>query len=88
MHRAIRSLLAKARTHISKGAAWPRASRSLFEALERREMMSVSVLTPLPERAAVQLATLRVPVWETWLRAAPSVASWNSHSRSAGPWLL
>ncbi len=53
MHRAIRSLLAKARTHISKGAAWPRASRSLFEALERREMMSVSVLTPLPDITAV-----------------------------------
>jgi len=53
MHRAIRSLLAKARTHISKGAARPRASRSLFEALERREMMIVSVATPLPDITAV-----------------------------------
>ncbi|MFN7429157.1 MAG: peptidylprolyl isomerase [bacterium] len=53
MHRAIRSLLAKARTHISTGAARPRASRSLFEALERREMMIVSVATPLPDLTAV-----------------------------------
>ncbi len=49
MHRTIRSLLTKARTHVSKGAGRPGGSATLFEALEGREMMSVSVVTPLPD---------------------------------------
>ena len=62
MHRTIRSLLTKACTHVGKGAGRPRASTSLFEALEGREMMSVSIATPLPDTTVVGSAPVTIPL--------------------------
>ena len=62
MHRTIRSLLTKACTHVGKGAGRARASTSLFEALEGREMMSVSIATPLPDATVVGSAPVTIPL--------------------------
>ncbi|MFN7374317.1 MAG: peptidylprolyl isomerase [bacterium] len=62
MHRTIQSLLAKARTHVGKGACRPGGSPTLFEALEGREMMSVSIATPLPDATVVGSAPVTIPL--------------------------